>query len=373
MTQSLTHESIRAAGRYDRLSLTGVEPRVLQALFRFMLRLRLCEEALVREYHPADEMKCPVHFCIGQEAVPAGLAPHLRREDYLYSHHRTHGYFFAKGAPMRALFAELHGRETGANGGKAGSQDISMTSHHMYGGAILAGAISIAVGTAVAAQLRKADYIAVSGFGDAATEEGAFWEAISYAVLRKLPLVFICENNGYSVYSHQLKRQPADNISARVAAFGMRTVTIFGNDAVECYRVLGDAVARARRGEGPTFIEAYTYRWSAHVGPENDDWIGYRADSERDFWKENDPIVLLEEKLRAASLLSDAQRRDTEKEIQLEIADAFSFAKSSPFPRLTDWTSMNLSAATPMADRLLSDLEAGDFDHDQPDLIPGPY
>jgi pyruvate dehydrogenase E1 component alpha subunit len=288
-------------------------------------------------------------------------------------HHRTHGYFFAKGSPMRALFAELYGRETGANGGKAGSQDISMTSHRMFGGAILAGAISIAIGTAMAAQIQGAPYIAISGFGEAATEEGAFWEALSYSVVRKLPIVFLCENNGYSMYSQQLKRQPGDNVSARVAAFGIQTATIFGNDVVECHRAVGEALDRARRGEGPTFVEAYTYRWNGHVGPEDDDWIGYRPEAEREFWKQNDPIVLLEEQLRGAGLLSDPQRRNAEKEIEDEISDAFAFAKNSAFPQLSDWESLNLAQSTPVADRLLKDLEAADFDHDQPDLVPGPY
>jgi len=373
ITQPITHEAIRAAGRYQALTLDGVQPDVLRSLHRFMLRLRLCEEALMQEYHPADEMRCPVHFCIGQEAVPAALSLLLRPEDFLYSHHRTHGYFLAKGSPMRALFAELYGKETGANGGKGGSQDISMPSLRMYGGAILAGAISISVGSALASQMQGTGHITVSGFGEAATEEGVFWEAINYAVLCKLPLVFLCENNGYSMYSHQLKRQPADNVSARVAAFGMRTHTLFGNDVVECYRALSGAVERARRGDGPTFIEAYTYRWNGHVGPEDDDWIGYRPEAEREFWKQNDPIVLFEEKMRSHGLLTDDQRMQTVSDIEREIAASFAFAKSSAFPQLTNWESYNLSQTTPVADRLLADLELSEFNQHQPDLIPGPY
>lgn len=373
-TQTISHATIRAAGRYRDLSIDGVEPATLLGLYRWILRLRRCEEALLTEYHPADEMRCPVHFCIGQEAVPAAVAQNIRPEDFLYSHHRTHGYFLAKGAPMRALFAELYGRETGANGGKAGSQDISMTGQRMFGGAILAGAISIAIGSAMAAQMQRSPFIAVSGFGEAATEEGVFWEALSYAALRKLPMVFLCENNAYSMYSPQAKRQPDEHISARVAAFGVRAVTLFGNDAVECHRVVGEAMDRARRGEGPTFVEAFTYRWNAHVGPEDDAWIGYRPESEIEFWKENDPLRLLDEKLRASGIMEDTAVQQAEADVAQEIADAFSFAKSSPFPHLTgDWASLNVASATPRADALLADLEGDAFDHDQPDLIPGPY
>src|SRR6266852_8773592 len=136
----LTHEAILKAGRYGSLTVETGEAGTARALYRFMLRLRLCEEALAREYHPADEMRCPVHFCVGQEAVPAALSLLLRDDDYLYSHHRSHGYYLAKHAPMPALFAELYGKQTGANSGLAGSQDISFASRRFFSGAILAGA-----------------------------------------------------------------------------------------------------------------------------------------------------------------------------------------------------------------------------------------
>ena len=176
----------------------------------------------MKEYHPADEMRCPIHLCLGQEAVPCGLSIHLSAQDYLFSHHRSHGYFLAKGATLRSLFAELYGKETGSNGGKAGSQDISDASLRFFSGAILAGGIGLAVGSALANQLRKTGAVTVTGFGESATDEGVFWEAINYAQLRKLPVVFLCENNLYATYSHLLKRQPTDSITARVAAFGLK-------------------------------------------------------------------------------------------------------------------------------------------------------
>src|SRR3979490_1170769 len=140
----LSHKGILGAGRYRSVNIGKGEAETARAILRFMLRLRMCEEALAREYHPADEMRCPVHFCVGQEAVPGALSVLLRPEDYLYCHHRSHGYYLAKGAPMDALFAELYGKSTGANAGLAGSQDISFHAKRFYSGAILAGATAIA-------------------------------------------------------------------------------------------------------------------------------------------------------------------------------------------------------------------------------------
>src|SRR6266850_4510653 len=165
----ITHEAILKAGLYKSLSIAGDEAETAKSLHRFMLRLRQCEEALAREYHPADEMRCPVHFCVGQEAVPAALALLLKDEDYLYCHHRSHGYYLAKKAPMPALFAELYGKSTGANAGLAGSQDISYAQNRFFSGAILAGATAIAAGTALALQIAKSGHVAVAGFGESAT------------------------------------------------------------------------------------------------------------------------------------------------------------------------------------------------------------
>jgi pyruvate dehydrogenase E1 component alpha subunit len=361
----ISHDSILRAGRYRGLSLAGMDPQVVKKLYWFMLRLRRCEEALAKEYHPADEMRCPVHFCVGQEAVPAALSMLLAADDYLFSHHRTHGYYLAKGLPMRALFAELYGRETGANGGMAGSQDISMPSLHFYSGAILAGATALSVGAALAFQLKGSSQIAVAGFGEAASDEGLFWETVSYAALRKLPLVLLCENNNYSVFSPQSKRQPADNISERVASFGVKSHAVFGNDVALVYSTLTEAIANARAGSGPCFIEAYTYRWSGHYGPESDDLVGYRPQSEVQAWKANCPIALLEEAMFAEGLLDSAAKLAMMEEIDKEIGDAFAFAKNSSFPAARDWAAMNCSRKTPLADKLLTDFGPVQFDENQ--------
>ena len=362
MQNTLTHAGILLAGQYGNVRVGAEEAETARALHRFMVRLRMCEEALAREYHPADEMRCPVHFCVGQEVVPAALSLLLTHDDYLFSHHRSHGYFLAKDSPMAALFAELYGKATGANAGLAGSQDISYPASNFYSGAILAGATAISVGAALGLQLQGKKQVAVAGFGESATDEGIFWEAINYAAVAKLPVVFVCENNNYSVFSPQIKRQALDNLSQRVASFGMRSTAVFGNDAMEVHRVLAREIAAVRAGEGPAFVEAFTYRWSGHYGPASDDLVGYRDASDLEAWKANDPIRLLEAAMRLAKAFEPNESRELARANQAEIERCFAAAKSAPFPGAPDWASLNMSTETPLADSLLVEAEVSDFD-----------
>ena len=369
----LSHRTLAQTGRYGALDLGGVDRVLALKLYHQMLRLRRIEESLHAEYHPAEEMRCPIHFCIGQEAIPSALSLLVEPDDFMFSHHRSHGYYFAKGAPMRELFAEIYGRETGANGGKAGSQDISHSGSQFYSGAILAGAVSIAVGAAFGLQQQKSRQISISGFGEGATDEGAFWEAMNYSGNKKLPILFVIENNRYATFSDQLKRQASDNISERVRTFGVRATQIFGNDVALAWRTLREEIERLRAGDGPALVEAYTYRWNSHVGPEDDSANAYRMKGEMEFWKENSPISLMEERLRAAEWLDDISKSGFEAEIAAEIASYFKFAKDSPFPQGTDWHQMNYEDATPLADQLLGTVIGGEFDHFQADAKLGPY
>jgi len=346
---------------------------ILKSMYKFMLRLRKCQEALIKEYHPANEMRCPVHFCIGQEAAPAALSVLLTQNDYLFSHHRSHGYFLAKTSSLRPLFAELYGRATGANGGLAGSQEISMHSSNFYSGAILTGMPAIAVGTALSFQIKNVPYVSVAGFGDGASDQGIFWETVNFAALKKLPVILLCENNGYSTYSPQLKRQCSDNLSERVMAFGIRSQAIFGNDVVAMYYAIQEAIRNARDGKGPSFIEAYTYRMNPHVGPEDDDYLNYRPKEDLEFWRENCPIKLLEEMMLRNGILSEHEKNNLVSDIEYEIEEAFKFAKSSPFPENPNWASLNYALNSPVADRLLTETKTEIFDQNQADTIPKPY
>ncbi len=371
----LSHLTITDIGHYKDMDIKGVDTTTLLGLYRQMLRLRRTEEAILNEYHPANEMRCPIHFCIGQEAIPAALSLLVKSDDYMFSHHRSHGYYFGKNSPLRELFAELYGKATGASGGKAGSQDISHSDTNFFSGAILAGAVTIAVGAAFAFKHKKTKQISVSGFGEGCTDEGAFWEAMNYAGKQKLPILFVCENNRYATYSDQLKRQKADNISERVRPFGVTALTIFGNDTVLAWKTMNEAIEKLRSGDGPILIEAYTYRWNSHVGPEDDSANEYRSAEEMAFWKTNCPIVLLGEELVTNGKLTDELKAQYETEIAAEIAENFKFAKESPFPDDTDWYSMNYQDETPLADKLLiNDPQSqGHFNHSQKEAKLGPY
>jgi pyruvate dehydrogenase E1 component alpha subunit len=243
-----------------------------------------------------------------------------------------------------------------------------------YSGAILAGALSIAVGTAFGIKHQGLPGVAISGCGEGATDEGAFWEAANYAGRMRLPLLIVIENNRYATFSDQLKRQAEDNICERVRTFGVRATKIFGNDAVLAHRTLREELERLRRGEGPALVEAYTFRWNSHVGPEDDGFNAYRSSEEMKFWKDNCPIELLGAGLRAAGSLTAAQEAAGEKEIAVEIAANFKFAKESPFPRDTHWARMNWESASPLADRLLGAAAGGaGFDPSQAEAKLGPY
>ena len=310
----LSHRTITQIGRYRDMNLAGVAPDTLLKLYHQMLRLRRMEEAMHAEYHPADDMRCPIHFCIGQEAVPAALSLHVKADDYLFSHHRSHGYYFAKGSPLRELFAEIYGKATGASGGKAGSQDISHSETNFYSGAILAGAVSIAVGAAFGFKHKQTRQIAISGFGEGCTDEGAFWEAMNYAGKQKLPVLFVCENNRYATFSDQLKRQADDNVSARVRPFGVRATQIFGNDTVLAHRTIGAEIERLRHGDGPALIEAYTYRMAAHTT--SDDPTRYREAAELEGWRQRDPIERLKIYLTSEGIVDDVFREELEQEAE---------------------------------------------------------
>lgn len=370
----LSHRTITEIGHYKDMNIARVDSITLLKLYRQMLRLRRTEEAILNEYHPANEMRCPIHFCIGQEAIPAALSLLVKSDDYLFSHHRSHGYYFAKNSPLRELFAEIYGKATGASGGKAGSQDISHFETNFFSGAILAGAVTIAVGAAFAFKHKKTQQVSISGFGEGCTDEGAFWEAMNYAGKQKLPILFVCENNRYATFSDQLKRQSEDNIAERVRPFGVRAISIFGNDTVLAFNTISAEIEKLRAGDGPVLIEAYTYRINSHVGPEDDGINNYRSKKEIEFWKDNCPIVLLSEKLRSEGMLTDAIVTQYETEIEAEIEQNFKFAKESPFPDDTDWYKLNYSDKTPLADKFLIEVESeGDFNHSQKEARPGPY
>lgn len=302
-------------------------------LFRQMLRVRAVEETIADRY--ADqEMRCPVHLSIGQEAVAVGVSAALARTDYCMSTHRGHAHYLAKGGSLRAMIAEIYGKATGCCSGKGGSMHLVDLEANMMGCTPIVGSsLPVAVGLAFATTMRSESRVTAVFFGEGTTEEGVFAESLNFASLKRLPVVFVCENNLYSVYSPMEVRQPAARDRCAIArAHGIATAIGNGNDVDEVYRIARVAVSRARHGDGPSFIEFDTYRWREHCGPNFDNHIGYRTEEEYLAWRARCPIDMYERRLLDESVLTNDSRAAMLAAISAEIDDAFRFARESPFP-----------------------------------------
>jgi TPP-dependent pyruvate/acetoin dehydrogenase alpha subunit len=317
----------------------GYDPQRLRSLYRSMLRIRRVEERIEQDYHE-DQMKTPIHLVIGQEAVAVGTCSVLQDNDTVYTGHRTHGVYLAKGGDLRAMLAEFFCRVSGCAGSRGGSMHLLDKSVGFDGGsAIVAGAIPIATGAALAFKLRQEERVTGVFFGDAATEEGAFFEALNFAALWKLPVIFVCENNFYSVCSPLHKRQPPDvPIWRKAEAMGVTARRVDGSNVLAVREAMGGAVARARAGEGPSLLECFAYRWRAHGGSGDDSASGYRDPAEVAHWQTYCPIALYGRWLEEHNLLDDARIQGMEQAIQEEIEEGIQFAVASPEPGPGDLT-----------------------------------
>lgn len=317
----------------ERASGAPIAAEIRQRMYRQMLRIRLIEERIARLY-PEQEMRCPTHLCIGQEAPPVGVSAHLRRADLVFTGHRSHGHYLAKGGDLNEMLAELYGRETGCARGKGGSQHlIDLECGFMGSAPILASTISVGVGAAWGARMKGEDRVVVVYFGDGATEQGAFHEAMNFAGTRRLPVVFVCENNLYSVHSALDIRQPAGRaIHELGAAHGVFGMTGDGNDVEAVHAVAGQAVGRARDGSGPSIIELSTYRWMEHCGPNSDIDLNYRSAAELAEWQARDPVARYRDSLMEDQVLTHSDHDGFVADIAAEVDQAVAFAKASPFP-----------------------------------------
>jgi len=302
-------------------------------LLRHMHRVRAVEEEIAERY-PEGKMRCPTHLSTGQEAVPAALAECLLPSDFAVSTHRGHAHYLAKGGDLNAMIAEIYGRASGCSRGKGGSMHlIDLQAGFMGTSAIVGNSIPIGVGLALAAQYKGTDQISCVFFGDGATEEGVYYESLNFAALRRLPVLFVCENNLYSVYSSIQARQPANRSIAGVAkSMGLKTVQGDGNDALAVYEDCTYALADIRTGGGPWLVEYSVYRWREHCGPNYDDDLAYRPAKEVEKAKQRDPISLLRRQL--ANVLPDLEELESAmlREIRDEVDAAFHFAETSSFP-----------------------------------------
>ena len=298
-------------------------------LWRAMLRIRRIEETIADRY-AEQQMRCPVHLSIGQEAAAVGVCAALSAQDYVLSSHRSHGHYLARGGDLRAMLAELYGRVDGCTRGMGGSLHlIDLPAGFLGAVPIVGSTIPIAAGAALGAQMRREDRVTVAFFGDGATEEGVFAETLNCAAVRRLPLVLICENNHGSVYSPLSVRQPEGVRAYRIAeAHGVRAAHGDGNDVEAVLALAREAVDHARSGQGPMLLELDTYRWREHCGPNYDDDIGYRDPAEAAAWRERCPVA------RQRARLTEVDEAAVEAELRAEIDDAFAFAQASPWPEV---------------------------------------
>jgi len=307
-----------------------------QLLFS-MKRIRAVEETIAERYSE-QKMRCPTHLSVGQEAVAAAVGAALRRDDLAVSGHRAHAHYLGKGGDLNAMIAEIYGKETGCSRGKGGSMHlIDEAAGFMGSTAIVGGTVPVGVGLAYGMKVKQTDQVSCIFIGDAVAETGVFFEALNFVVLKKLPVLFVCENNLYSVYSPLRVRQPEGRaIHAMVTGFGIATEAGDGNDAQAVHSAASTAVNAIRKGGGPHFLELATFRWREHCGPLYDNDIGYRSEAEFQAWKAKDPIPRFERELLAKRSVTAAEIADMERAIAREVDAAFEFADRSPFPPAHD-------------------------------------
>jgi acetoin:2,6-dichlorophenolindophenol oxidoreductase subunit alpha len=299
-------------------------------LYRTMLKIRRFEQKICSLY-PRQEMRTPVHLCLGQEAVSAGACLALGKAGRIFGTHRGHGLYIASGGSLKRLAAELYGKQAGCSKGKGGSMHIIDPDKKVSGTtAIVGGNIPMAVGAALTYAMKGTGEAACAVFGDGAVDEGVFFESMNFAALKKLPVIFLCENNFYAVHSHISSRQPEDNIFQRGECFGIKGVRVDGNDAELVHGAVCSALGKAVRGEGPSLIECRTYRFRTHVGPETDADLNFPAKKCLVEWLARDPLDLFKKRLMEGEKLTVKTEKDMIRRIDNDIEKAFVYARACP-------------------------------------------
>jgi len=302
------------------------DPATIARVYRSLRLIRRTEEEIARIY-PTDKIKSPVHLSIGQESVAVGACDALNGDDIVSATYRGHAGYLAKGGDLKQMMAELYGKATGGAGGKAGSMHlVDMNAGVMGMSAVVGTTVPIAAGYAFALKNEGKDRIAVSFFGDGATEEGVFAETLNFASLHKLPVLFVCENNGYAIHSPTSNRWATDRLCERVETYDIPAVRLENDDVFAIRKATEEAVKAVRSGSGPQFLECVTYRWREHVGPGEDYDDGYRSRADLEPWLAADQVA------RTGEMLDDDARQAIDDAVEKEIADAIDFAEQSPWP-----------------------------------------
>jgi len=312
----------------------------LLKIYKDSLRIRKVEQAISDNYQVQGQpqlMRCPIHLSIGQELLAAVFCSMLTVQDKLFSTHRCHAHYLAKGGSLERMLAEIHGRATGCIGGRGGSMHLTDVKVGMIASVpIVASAIPLAVGSALTSLINKQSDISSAIFGEACLEEGVTHESMNFASLKKLPVIFVCENNMYSVYTNISERQPNRDLTLIGKAHDIQSFRCDGNSSDELIDTFREAVSMTRNGGGPTFVVVDTYRWLEHCGPSYDNHLGYRSEVEFLKWQKKDGLEKLSQKLISSNILTIEDQFLLEAEINHEIAKAFKFAVNSPMPKPAD-------------------------------------
>jgi TPP-dependent pyruvate/acetoin dehydrogenase alpha subunit len=315
------------------LSLVGFEAPALLAFFESMITIREAENRLATARREGL-IGGPVHLGVGQEAVAVGLSASLRATDRVFGAHRSHSHLLALGSSLHKLFAEVLGKDTGVSRGMGGSMHLWDQPRGFYGSVpIVAGTVALAVGAGLAAKLQRTDHIAVAYLGDGAMEEGVVHESLNFARIQNVPVLFVVENNLFASHMHISIRQPSDATARFAAANGIPFEIIDGNDVVTMARAGRDAVARARAGDGPSFIEAVTYRWYGHVDWREDIDVGVnRSQADLESWRARDPIARLRAAMILAGLWSSKEDASLYNRIAQDVEESWEQAMRDPYP-----------------------------------------
>ncbi|MBI2192119.1 MAG: thiamine pyrophosphate-dependent dehydrogenase E1 component subunit alpha [Planctomycetes bacterium] len=294
-----------------------------------MVLIREFEQALDQLF-ASGAIRGTAHFCVGQEATAVGVSAALQAGDYVISYHRGHGHFIAQGGDPARIMAELFGKATGYSGGRGGSQHVSSFEHGFLGSnGITGGGIPVGTGAALALKLQRRNGVVAVFFGDGAANQGAFHESLNLGSLWKLPVVYLCENNLYSMFTHLRESTSVGHIADRAAAYGMPGQIVDGNDLVEVFNAARQAVQRARDGQGPSLIECKTYRMLGHS---KSDKRAYRTREEEASWQAHDPITLFRKRMLDERILTPESLTAIEGEVDRQVEQAVRFARESPFP-----------------------------------------
>jgi TPP-dependent pyruvate/acetoin dehydrogenase alpha subunit len=301
-----------------------------ERLYYSLYKIRRVEEEIAKVY-PSDKIKSPVHLSIGQEATSVGVCEALRRDDVVCGYYRSHALYLAKGGNLIKMVAELYGKRTGCAGGKGGSMHLIDLECGMLGtSAIVATGIPQAVGYAYALRVKGTDRVVANFFGDGAVDEGVFHESVNFAALKKLPILFVCENNFYAINSRQTDRQPVANIRERAGMYGIKGFTVEDGNVLDIYKRAREAVEDMRReGGGPRFLECMAYRWREHVGP-GEDFGVHRPRSEAEIWFGRDQVKAIGKRIALR------ERSEIEARVEREIREAFEMAERDPLPANDD-------------------------------------